>query len=110
MKIVGENPFVKLEKSYGNNMRLHKKTDDASGRGPDTVLKEDRVELSQKAKDLQEAKKLLNEMPDVREEKVALLKKQIEDGSYRVDGEKVAGKMLEESLLNNIVTLNEDHD
>ncbi len=60
---------------------------------------EERVTLSERAKEIQQARQALSELPDVREEKVAELKARIEDGTYRVDGEKVAEKIVGESLL-----------
>ena len=41
---------------------------------------------------------VLNELPDVRQDKVAKLRKQIEQGCYKVDAGKVAERMLEEGL------------
>lgn len=41
---------------------------------------------------------ILDELPDVRQDKVAKLRKQIEQGCYKVDAEKVAERMLEEVL------------
>jgi flagellar biosynthesis anti-sigma factor FlgM len=41
---------------------------------------------------------ILDELPDVRQDKVAKLRKQIEQGCYKVDAEKVAERMLEEGL------------
>jgi len=41
---------------------------------------------------------ILDEIPDVRQDKVAKLRKQIERGCYKVDAGKVAERMLEEGL------------
>jgi negative regulator of flagellin synthesis FlgM len=53
--------------------------------------KEDKVEISSQAKDLQIASQLLAE----REERIQQLKKQVEDGSYKVQPTLVAEKMLQ---------------
>ena len=37
-------------------------------------------------------------LPDVRQDKVAKLRKQIEQGSYKVDADRIAERMLEEAL------------
>jgi len=60
---------------------------------------EERVDLSTRAKDIQLAKKVLESLPDIREEKVQELKDRIDKGLYNVDGGKVADKMVGESLL-----------
>ena len=41
---------------------------------------------------------IVRETPDVRQDKVAELRKQIEQGCYKVDADRVAERMLEEGL------------
>ena len=41
---------------------------------------------------------IVQDTPDVRHDKVAKLRKQIQQGCYKVDAEKVAERMLEEGL------------
>jgi len=41
---------------------------------------------------------IVQDTPDVRQDKVAKLRKQIEQGRYKVDAERVAERMLEEGL------------
>jgi negative regulator of flagellin synthesis FlgM len=69
--------------------------------GGATVATE-RVNLSAEAKDFQRIRQILDETPDVREEKVRELKDRIESGNYAVDSGKVAAKMLGESLIDTI--------
>jgi len=63
------------------------------------VNPEEKVDLSTMAKDIQQAKIALSELPDVREEKVQEIKSQVEKGTYNVSGEKIAGKMVGESII-----------
>ena len=65
----------------------------------DPVPKGDKVELSAKARELQAALDAIQKMDDVDHDKVARIKAQIEAGTYKVDVDKIAGKMIEESLL-----------
>ncbi len=77
----------------------------AKAKGPDvagSVAKGDHVALSTKAQELQSAREAIQKMDDVDHEKVARIKAQIEAGTYQVDAEKVAGKMIEESLLKDL--------
>lgn len=60
---------------------------------------EEKVDLSTKAKDIQRIKAQLADIPDIREEKVRELKAEIEKGTYRVSGEKIAEKMVGEALV-----------
>jgi len=41
---------------------------------------------------------IVQDTPDVRQDKVAKLRKQIEQGRYKVDADRVAERMLEEGL------------
>ncbi|HSD94693.1 MAG TPA: flagellar biosynthesis anti-sigma factor FlgM [Syntrophales bacterium] len=41
---------------------------------------------------------IVQDTPDVRQDKVAKLRKQIEQGCYKVDADRVAERMLEEGL------------
>jgi negative regulator of flagellin synthesis FlgM len=60
---------------------------------------QEKVDLSTKAKDVQAIKNAVASIPDIREEKVQELKGRIEAGTYNVSGEKIAGKIVGESLL-----------
>ena len=66
-------------------------------------MEEGKVILSQEEKKIQEAKKLMDSIPDIREEKVAKIKAQIENGTYQVEEKKLAAKMIKESLLNELL-------
>ncbi len=63
-----------------------------------TSLREDRVELSQTAKDIKKIESVLKTTPDVRTEKVKAIKEQIEAGTYQVDSKKIANAMLADLL------------
>lgn len=59
----------------------------------------DRVKISDQAREMQAARQAVAQMPEVDEEKVARIKAQVQNGTYKVDGRKVADNMLAESLL-----------
>ena len=59
----------------------------------------EKVDLSTKAKDIQQIKQIVDQTPDVREKTVQELKSQINTGSYKVNSAKVAEKMMGESLI-----------
>jgi negative regulator of flagellin synthesis FlgM len=59
----------------------------------------ERVNLSTRAKDIQQIKQVLDKIPDTREAKVAALKQTIESGAYSIDAGKIAERMLGESLI-----------
>lgn len=45
--------------------------------------------------------------PDVREDRVAMLKKQIEEGTYKVDSGKIADGMMREAILDHLAETDE---
>jgi negative regulator of flagellin synthesis FlgM len=61
-----------------------------------------KTEISTKGKDFSKAKAVAANAPDVREEKIAELKKRIAGGKYEVDANKVASKMVDEHLSSGI--------
>lgn len=56
----------------------------------------DKIDISQKGKEIASIITSVNSLPDVREEKVQALKEAVNAGTYRVDPIKVAEKMLSE--------------
>lgn len=57
-------------------------------------VQNDKMQISDKAKDIIQSKKELQKRPEVRTEKVAALKEKINNGTYKVDSEKIAAKIL----------------
>ena len=64
--------------------------------------KTDTVVISETAKRVQDAKAQLDSIPDVRADKVAEIKSRVENGSYEIQPDKIADKMIRESLLNDL--------
>ena len=105
MKIPEKNHIVSLE-AYIQKVNSGKKVGEQGDQqkplnGVQTG--EEKVQLSTRAKDIQRVKNIINTVPDIRTEKVNQLKRSIEDGTYNVKGEKVAEKMIKESLLDEIL-------
>ena len=62
----------------------------------------DRVVLSARARELQAAREAVAGMDDMDHEKVARIRAQIAAGTYKVDASKIASKMIDESLMDDI--------
>lgn len=88
--------------AYVNQVQEKDKVESTSDQTEKQQVKADTVELSDMGKRVQEAQKQLETIPDIREDKVAQLKEQVENGTYEIDAEKVADKMLRDSLLNDM--------
>ncbi len=56
------------------------------------------VTISTRAKDSARAKSIAKDAPDVNEEKVARLKAAVQNGSYKVDAEAVASKLVDDHV------------
>ncbi|MCS6777454.1 MAG: flagellar biosynthesis anti-sigma factor FlgM [Chloroherpetonaceae bacterium] len=59
------------------------------------------VEVSPTAQEIQQIKRLVHRLPDVREDRVRSLKAQIESGTYHVSGEDIADLMIRRMLADN---------
>lgn len=56
----------------------------------------DKISLSGKAKEINELKRMISDLPDMRSDRIDALKKAIESGTYTIDAQKIAKKILEE--------------
>ena len=74
-------------------------TEGLAATSPGTVgqatAKADEADLSQTARDVCVAQKALAATPDVREDKVAELKQKIADGTFEVNADLIADKIIE---------------
>ncbi len=97
MKISGDKPH--LIEAYLRKAREEQKVEQGK-KAQKHSPRVDKVEISKEArqKELRRIRELLEKVPDVREEKVAALKKAIEDGTYEVKGKKVAKKLIKEGI------------
>lgn len=59
----------------------------------------DKVSISGRAKDAAYAKEVATKASDVNDEKVARLKEQIRNGTYKVDADKIADRLVDEHLM-----------
>jgi negative regulator of flagellin synthesis FlgM len=55
-------------------------------------------DISARAREFSKAKEIATGAPDVREEKIAELKRRIAEGKYSVDGDKVADRMVNDHM------------
>ena len=89
--------------AYVNQVQDKNKVGTPDNKPEKTAVKADTVVLSDAAKRVQEARRQLDDIPDVREDKVSQLRSQIQNGTYEINADKIAGKMIKEGLLNDAV-------
>ncbi len=97
MKVEGNRPPENQEVHLRTPKSGKQETAPGISEKPQRISQSDQVHLSGKAKELDELKQIIQQMPEIRTDKVEALKKAIQEGSYQVDSLKVAGKMLEEN-------------
>jgi len=64
---------------------------------------EDSVRISERAKEFQKLYQAVSQAPDIRSEKVARLQETITAGTYNVSGQKVADKIITQTILDAIL-------
>lgn len=97
MKVSGiRNPISEIIQQYQANGQTPPESDKQASVN---TVQEEKVSLSAKGRDIQQARKVINSLSDVRTEKVEELRNKIEQGTYHVNGEDIAEKMVGESLI-----------
>ncbi len=76
-----------------SSLPIEKNTKNSQPVSSDTYLN-----ISDDAKMISRAIDIIRTTPDIRKEKVAELKKMIQEGAYKIDSEKLAEKIIEEHL------------
>lgn len=93
-----------IKDTTAQGIQQYQKSDPVGNEGNKPVsggaaIATERVDLSARAKEFQQIRQILDQIPDVRQGKIQELKDRIASGNYAVDSEKVAAKMLRESLI-----------
>ncbi|MBW2184397.1 MAG: flagellar biosynthesis anti-sigma factor FlgM [Deltaproteobacteria bacterium] len=88
--------IINYTKQVSNNQKVTPLKENTNKNGQ---LSGEKVKLSEKAGYLNKIREIIQNTPDIREEKVSFLRKKIAAGSYNVSGQEIAEKMLNEFLL-----------
>ncbi len=67
------------------------------------VIPQDKVLVSDQAKEIGRLQAEVSKLPDVRPDRVGDVKNAINNGTYNVNGEAVAGKVLKEAVIDSII-------
>jgi flagellar biosynthesis anti-sigma factor FlgM len=103
MKVTDNNPPIQMD-AYIKQTQLktqqvgQNRAGLAAGQGPS-----DKVQLSEEAKAVQKAQMESGEGSDLRSDKIAQVKMQIDNGTYRIPATQVATDMLKEGFENDLL-------
>ena len=75
--------------------QIYKTTQTQSTEKTQKAKAKDEVQISEAGKDFQIAKMALQEVPDVREDKIAAIKSSMEAGTYEVNSNSFADKVIQ---------------
>ncbi|SMC19418.1 anti-sigma-28 factor, FlgM family [Desulfacinum hydrothermale DSM 13146] len=80
----------------GSTLRTPEKDAATNTSNAEQLQVQDRVELSKEALEMAKTKKVMMEREEIRTERVDQLRQMLQNGSYTVQADKVAAKMLDE--------------
>jgi negative regulator of flagellin synthesis FlgM len=99
MIISGKQVQSVLKIYADQNMNLKTRTDRTEFK---SLQSQDEVILSSGVQEFGQILQALKDVPDVRKEKVQELSAQVEDGTYHVDADEIANKMISRLLVDNL--------
>lgn len=100
MEISGKKPFPGANPYIRNIANARRSAEETATRPGETGG--DRVELSPRARRFQEARRIASESPEIRADRVAEVRDRMAAGTFRVEGERIALRMLGESLMDEV--------
>ena len=99
MEVSGKLIFMQIPDLAKSETGL--KTDGHAGKAAiSSAPSIDKVVLSPRAREIEEVKTKLMNMPDMRKDMVSDIRQRINSGTYVLKGDKIAFHMLKESVLN----------
>ena len=99
MEIDGNNPLIGLN----NVQRLDSPhQSERPQKGGNRPSDSDRLELSVRSLEISHLDELIRSTPDIREERVEQVRREIESGTYNVKAEKIAEKIIGGNLLDEV--------
>lgn len=83
-----------------NVLQIYNKNKGVNNINENTRTKEDQINISQKSKEVQFAFSKIKDVEEIRTEKVEKIKEQIKTGTYEINGQKIAEKMIKDTNFN----------
>lgn len=90
--------IVNVQSDAVQNAKTNRAQESSSGTGTTQVDGQDTVQFSPKFAEVQKLTNKLQQLPDVRSDRVSALKQQIQQGTYKPDPSEVASAILGDPL------------
>jgi len=96
---VDTNSLIEDKRVYNRTNEIEKNNNRGKNKeSQQTESDRDKVSLSGKAKEINDLKAIINDLPDIRRDRIDSVKNAIDTGSYNFDSLKIAQKILEEEM------------
>ncbi|MBI5212800.1 MAG: flagellar biosynthesis anti-sigma factor FlgM [Nitrospirae bacterium] len=87
----------------GNVQKTDKAKEKATVEKAEEVASKDQVTVSERAKEIGRLQLEVSKLPEIRADRVEEIKNAINAGTYEVKGSAVAGKLLEEAIIDSLI-------
>ncbi len=96
---VDANSLIEDKRVYNRTNEIEKNNNRGKNKeSQQTESDRDKVSLSGKANEINDLKSIINDLPDIRRDRIDSVKNAIDTGSYNFDSLKIAQKILEEEM------------
>ncbi|MEW5802819.1 MAG: flagellar biosynthesis anti-sigma factor FlgM [bacterium] len=102
---INNNTIIDLNKAHsGDRIRKSERERNAAQaqKGEQTNGSGDIVNISSQGSQVQRIKSMIENIPDIRQDRVDSIKQDLESGKYQVDSDNVARAMIRENLMYNL--------
>lgn len=100
--IISGKQVQNVLKNYADQMKVNAKPTAKQDKPAGAALKNDEVILSADAQEFSQVLQAAKKIPDVRQDKVDVVMKQLEAGSYNVDAKDIAARMIERMIADKL--------
>lgn len=95
---INQGRISQITKVYNQNTKVSQKVKPEKTKG--LMGKKDELTLSTEGQTFQKVLSAMEQLPDIREDKVNEIKQRVDAGTYQIDNEKVAEKMMAAKMFN----------
>ena len=96
---IDANSIIEDKRVYNRTNEIERNNNTEKNKeSQQTESDRDKVSLSVKAKEINELKALISDLPDIRRDRINSVKNAIDTGNYNFDSMKIAQRIFEEEL------------